>query len=143
LRSMFSLVSLNSLSFSLSLSLSLSLNATNRGDVSEFSLPGRRCRSRWRRSSFFYSVKKTKTVARTSQGIYTRCRGIRLRAKSCLGQEMRKARGPVSALAAGIYTLSPLFCVKTRVRAIHELRSVIKNFPFVAKTLARRIPHDG
>lgn len=59
-------------------------------DVSELSLPGRQCWFCRRRPSSFYFVKTTKTAARTSRAIYTTCCRIRLKAKSCLEQEMRR-----------------------------------------------------
>lgn len=63
----------------------------NNLDVLELSLPDRQCWVSWQRPSSFYFVKRTKTVARTLRAIYTACRRVCLRAKSCSGQEMRRA----------------------------------------------------
>lgn len=75
--------------------------------VSELSLPGKQCRFSGRRSSSFHFVKRTKTAARTRRAIYTARRRVRLRAKSCLGQEMRRACNSRSLFSPKTSTLSP------------------------------------
>ena len=116
----------------------------NNLDVLELSLPDRQCWVSWQRPSSFYFVKRTKTAARTLRAIYTVCRRVCLRAKSCSGQEMRRVMLlPVFVLYTQISTFSPLSPMSRPVRHLRKLSSVIRNFPFVSeKTTAGRILYD-
>jgi len=116
----------------------------NNLDVLELSLPDRQCWVSWQRPSSFYFIKRTKTAARTLRAIYTAYRRVCLRAKSCSGQEMRRAMlFPVSILYTQISTFSPLSPMSRPVRHLRKLSSVIRNFPFVSeKKIAGRILCD-
>jgi len=82
----------------------------------ELSLPGRQSRFCGRQPSSFYFVKKTKTTARTSRTIYTACCRVRLRAKSCLSQEMRRARIVSSLFSLRRFLRFPPFLCQDRTR---------------------------
>lgn len=92
----------------------------NNLDVLKLSLPDRQYWVSWQRPSSFYFVKRTKTAARTLRAIYTACRRVCLRAKSCSGQEMRRAiLLPVSVLYTQISTFSPFSPMSRPVYVIY------------------------
>lgn len=113
----------------------MDLNARRRRDnldVLELSLPDRQCRFSWQPPSSFYFIKRTKTAARTSRAIYTACRRVCLRAKSCSGQEMRRAMLLSSLFLTWRFLHFLPFLCQDRIRHSRKLRSIIRNFPFVS-----------